>query len=92
MEWGSLKHLIGEPLRFVDGTYEDYPPDGEVKIVEEYDNGILVDMEYKAVHGFGIGWTPRHIRYYVSKASLLCGDWILKRMNGERVVVERLLA
>ena len=90
MEWESLGYLIGEPLKFVDGWYESYPPDGEVKIVEEYEKSILLDMEYIEGHG----WFPkesRHIKYLVSKASLLCGDWILKRMNGERVVAERYL-
>ena len=30
--WESLAYLIGEPLKFVLGTYEREQPDGEVKI------------------------------------------------------------
>ena len=88
--WESLGYLIGEPLKFVLGTYEREQPDGEVKIIEEYENTVLLDMEY--IHSAGwIDTKPRHVRYLIGKDSLACGDWVLKRMNGERVEARRLL-
>lgn len=90
MEFKSLAWLIGEPLKFVVGDYEQFPPDGEVKIIDEFDKSVLLDMEYIECHGW-MQREPRHIRILVSKSSLICGDWVLQRMNGQRVMAEKVV-
>lgn len=85
VKWESMKHLIGQPLRAERIPTTDHLPDGVVKIVEDYENTVLVDMEYIAFSWWG-NIPPRHIRQNVSKASIYCGDVILKVLSsGERV-------
>lgn len=83
----SMKYLIGEPLKAIRVPHKDHLPDGEVMIVEEHEKTVLLDMEYIA-HTWWGNIPPRHIRTLVSKASILCGDVVLKRMNGEVVRAE----
>ena len=83
IEWKPMDYLEGTKVTAVRIPHVEYLPDGDVTIVKDYPKAILVDMEYRKTHGWAAR-EPRHIRILVAKASLYCGDVVLKQ-NGHRI-------
>lgn len=81
----DLSWLEGMALELIRGPFESHPPDGRVMMLKDYPNAILVEMEYlESKWGLQIG--PRHIRLMIPKASLYCGDVILKIRSTKQIV------
>lgn len=74
----SMEYLVGEKFKAVKVPCVEFIPDGDVTILADYGNTFLVDMEYIKTYGWGYS-KPRHIRLGIPKASIVCGDVILKR-------------
>lgn len=81
----SLAWLIGQPIRISGVTYHGgYEPDGEVKVIAEYPDTILVDFEF-IVSRWGLQIPPRHLVQMIPKAALACGDVRISVIGGSPV-------
>lgn len=70
-EYQDLSYLEGTTIDVMQIPHFDHLPDGEVKVIKDYPNGLLVDMEYiKSIWWQNI--PPRHIKFFIPKASLYC--------------------
>lgn len=86
LPYKSLAWLIGTPLtimkgiEFQSGVY----PDGTVRIIEDYPKTILLEMEW--IHStWGLTLPPRKLLMQIPKASLACGDVVLKIADGRMI-------
>lgn len=70
----SLSHLIGRELNYEGGLSLLCPPDGSVKIVEDYKNTIILEMEWIYSMWYGYKMPSRKVRFSISKAALAVGD------------------
>ena len=80
----SLAWLIGERLTPLRVPYEFCPPDGDVVILADYGNTILVSMEWVKSAGL-FGAKPRTYKILIAKADIVTGAVKLARSNGERI-------
>lgn len=89
-KYKSMRALVGAKVRIDRGvTYMDgQEPDGDITILEDYGRTILLDMEWiRSV--WGIDMAPRHVRTLITKASLACGDVVLRLTDGTRILPEQ---
>lgn len=73
-EFKSLSHLIGRQLNYEGGLSLVCPPDGEVKIIEDYKETIILEMEWIYSIWYGYRVPSRRVRFAVSKAAIAVGD------------------
>lgn len=73
-DYHDLSYLIGRELVYGSGLSLFSKPDGSVKIIEEYKNTVLLEMEWKYSIWYGFNMPSRTVRYLIPKASLAVGD------------------
>lgn len=78
----SLAYLEGKEVEFVRGYSQLTELDGTrlpdiCKVVKDYENTLLIEMIY-VYNEFGQVVPPRKFKKMVSKASMYCGDIVLK--------------
>lgn len=81
----DLSWLIGMNLELIKGPFESHPPDGRVRMLEDYPDAILIEMEY-VESKWGLTMPARWIKFLIPKASLYCGDVILKIRHTKEIV------
>lgn len=82
-KFNSLGWLIGTPLKILHGVefQGGRHPDGEVKIIQDFPNTILLEMNFIA-SDWGLTLPARTILTQIPKASLACGDVKFRTMDG----------
>ena len=80
-----LDYLIGVPLQVVKGSIEIHAAPDSVMIVEDYQKSVLVEMTFTS-RLFEGRFQPRSYKVLVPKASIACGDVILKRLDTNRII------
>lgn len=81
----DLSWMIGMNLELVKGPWESHAPDGRVRMIADYPETILVEMEY-VESKWGLTMPARWIRLQIPKASLYCGDVVLKIRSTREIV------
>ena len=73
-DFKDLSYLIGKELVYEGGLQLLCPPDGSVKIIEEYKNTVILEMEWIYSIWYGYSVPSRKVRFAVSKNALAVGD------------------
>lgn len=86
----DLSWLAGMALEMIKGPVESHLPDGRVRLVADYPDTILVEMEY-IESKWGLMMGPRWIRLLIPKASLYCGDVLLRVRSTKEMITGELV-
>ena len=80
-----LDYLIGVPLQVVKGDIVIHADPDSITIVKDYQKTVQVELTFRS-RLFEGRFQPSSYKVLVPKASIACGDVILKRLDMNRII------
>ena len=90
-DYKDLSYLIDDELIYMGGLSFEFPPDGSIKIIENYKNTVLLEVGWRWSEWWGSYKPERKLKFLVPKASLAVGAVKLKvKRTGELLIADNI--